>query len=381
MGDVLIIGGGFAGLEVARVLARKRSGLLGRRVLVVDFRETSDFLPILPDVAAGRLRPRSAAVDSAAVCDRLGVNFTRGEVARVDPALKEVTLADGSVLAYEFLVIACGSMTNFYGMEDVRRGALKLDSVADARRILKAVTEHPEKKILIAGGGYTGVEIASQLAWMFRRRKTKKFSVSLIEKGEDILGVLPEWMREYCRANLSRLKVSIHTECVLKDVSESRVTLSNGMVFEDVQVIWAAGVRTPDFVNALPFEKDRQGRLRVDTAMRCADAIFAVGDAASCVFGGSTLRMAVQFSLAEADVAGKNILRLIKGASRLAFFRPLDLGLIVPMANRVACGRVLFIKVKGILAWLFHYAMCVYRSQTLNSRRNLVADILRGRAL
>ena len=378
MGDILIIGGGFAGLEAARVLSKKRSGLLGRRVLVVDVKETSDFLPVLPDVAAGRVRPKSAAVDVAAFCDRLGVNFTRGEVARVDPGVREVYLADGSVLGYEFLVISCGTTTNFYGMEDVRRYAVKLDSVGDAAKMLKIVTDHPEKKILIAGGGYTGVEIASHLASMFRRRKIKKYSVSIIEKGEDILGVLPEWMREYARANLSRLKISIHTECSLSEIAQDRAKLSNGMAFEDVLVVWAAGVRAPDFVGKLPFEKDRQGRLKVDASMRCGDGIFAVGDAAVVTHRGVSLRMAVQFSLAEADIAAKNILRSIKGA-HLVSFRPLDLGLIVPMANRVACGRVFLFRVKGIVAWLFHYAMCVYRSWTIKNRWQLTADVIRSK--
>ncbi len=374
MGDIVIIGAGFAGLEAARVLSKNRARLLGRRVIVIDAKKTFDFLPILPDVTGGRIRQESAVMELADHLERIHVNFEAGEVVRVDTDTREVFLKSGGILTFEFLIVACGSVTNFYGMDDIQRRSLKLDSAQDAVAIQNVIATYPGKKILVIGGGYTGVEIASNLALLFRHKRVKKYSISIVEKGEDILGSLPQWMKDYCRVNLCGLHVNIHLECSLKEATDQRVKLSNGIEFEDYLLVWAAGVVTPAFVRELKFEKDRQGRLIVDEHMRFGEGCFAVGDAAAFKHKGAALRMSVQFSIVEAGVAAKNVLRLIRGEKSLARYRPCDLGLLVPMANKKACGKVLFIKVSGFAAWVLHYVMCIYRSLSFRNRLGIFCD-------
>lgn len=374
MGDIVIIGGGFAGLEAARVFARNRKRLGDRRVILIDAKSTSDFLPVLPDVAASFIPKEHAALDLESYLERLNVNFENNEVARIDTQAREVILKGGGVLSFEYLVLACGTVTNFYGQEDVRRRALKLDSADDALVLLNTVTTYPAKKILIVGGGYTGVEVASSLAMYFRRRKIKKYSIHLIERGEDILGVLPEWVRDYCRVNLCALRVDIHTGVSIKEIADQRLTLSSGMEFDDYLLIWTAGVQTPSLVSSLNAEKDAQGRLLVDPYLRFADVCFAAGDAAAFRHGNRALRMAVQFSLAEGALAARNILRLVAGKKKLCRYRPLDLGLLVPMANKKAAGRVLFVRTWGIAGWIMHFIMCAWRSLGANNRMGICCD-------
>jgi NADH dehydrogenase len=376
MGDIVIIGGGFAGQAAGRVFARARSRLGGRRVLLVDARSTRDFLPVLPDVAGGRVRSKSVQADLSGFGERYGINVTPGEVTRLDPTTREIFLSDGRVLSYEFCVIACGSVTHFYGMADVARHAFKLDSVADAIALKGLLDVSPSKRFVIVGGGYTGVEIASNIALALKRRRTPKPSVAIVEKGEDILAMLPVGVRDHIRAGLGRYRVAIHTECSLLEVTESRARLSNGLIFEDAAVIWAAGVVTPPFVQALPWEKDHQGRIKVDATLRCDASCFAAGDAASFDVKKRPLRMAVQFALTEGAHAAKNIVRLI-AQKPLARYLPVDLGFIVPLAPKDSCGRVFRIPVKGWVGWLFHYFMCVMASFTWGNRRDLVADIAR----
>lgn len=377
MGDIVIIGGGFAGLEAVRVLVQNRKKLGGRRVIVVDAKPTFDFLPVLPDVCGSFIPREHATLDLREYLAKLKVNFENDEVVRIDTKASEVLLKKGGVLSYEFLVLACGTMTNFYGDADIARRALKCDTADDALMLLNTVSTYPSKKILIIGGGYTGVEIAAHLASFLRHRRIKKYSIHIIEKGEDILGPLPAWMKDYARLNLCALRVDVTTNASLKEVADKRVKLSNGMEFEDYLLIWAAGVQTPGFVRDLKFEKDDQGRLFVDFALKFADKCFAVGDAAAFKHKGKTIRMAVSFSMAEAKAAAKNILRLIASKKTLRPYRPLDLGLLVPMANKKAVGRVLFFRVWGWAGWFFHYAMCVYRSIGVKNKCGIALDCLK----
>ena len=135
-----------------------------------------------------------------------------------------------------------------------------------------------------------------------------------------------------------------------------------------------AGVQTPLFVRDLPFDKDKQGRLIVDAHMRFSDGCFAVGDAASFSYKGKTLRMAVQFSMAQARVAAKNILGLIRGEKKSVRYQPIDLGLLVPLANKKACGKVLGLRVWGFAGWFLHYLMCIYRSISFKNRFGVFCD-------
>jgi NADH dehydrogenase len=377
MGDIVIIGGGFAGLEAVRVLVKNRKKLGARRVIVIDAKPAFDFLPVLPDVCGSVVPREHATLDLREYLGRLKVNFENDEVTRIDTQAGEVVLKKGSVLSYEFLVLACGTVTNFYGNADAARRALKCDTADDALMILNTVSTYPSKKVLVIGGGYTGVEIAGHVASFLRRRRIKKYSVSIVEKGEDILGPLAEWIRDYARVDLCALRVHVVTDASLKEIADSRVKLSNGMEFEDPLLIWAAGVQTPAFVRDLKFEKDGQGRLFVDPFLRFSDACFAVGDVAAFRHKGKTLRMAVQFSVAQAGVAAHNILRCIASKKALRSYRPLDLGLLVPTANKKAVGKVLFFRAWGLVGWFFHYAMCVYRSIGAKNKCGIALDCLR----
>lgn len=376
MGDIVIVGGGFAGLEAARVLSKRRSRLGERRILLVDAKSHFDFLPILPDVAGGRIGKNHASMERAQVLEKLGVNFSQDEVVKIDADKKEIFLKSGYVLTYEFLVLAPGSVTDFFNNADIQRHALKLDTSDDAQMIKNVVTTYPTKNILVVGGGYTGVEIASQLACLLKRKKVKKYSLSIIEKGEDILSSLPDWMKDYCRINLCSLKVHVHTDCSLKEVNERNVKLSNGLEFSNTLLIWTAGLRAPAFVRELKFDKDNQGRLFVGADLSFHKDAFAIGDAACYKYKDKPLRMSVQFSIAQARVAATNIIRLIEKKEKLVSYKPLDLGFLVPLANRKACGKILFFRIWGIAGWLCHYVMCIYRSLSLKNRLDLVSDAI-----
>ncbi|HQP92120.1 MAG TPA: FAD-dependent oxidoreductase, partial [Candidatus Omnitrophota bacterium] len=277
MGDIVVIGGGFAGLSACRKLSGKRKPLGNRRIIVIDPRQTFDFLPVLPDIGGSFIPREHASVDLREYLEKIGVNFENDEVIRVDLKSREVFLKNSTILTYEYLIVASGSATNFYGNEEIRRRALKLDSVEDAQVLLNTVTTYPNKKILVVGGGYIGIEIATNLAALMRRKKIKKYSINIIERGQDILGPLPDRLKDYCRINLSALRVNLFTDASVKELTDKSVYLSNGLVFDDYLLIWAAGVNTPSYVRQFEVEKDAQGRLMVDDYLRFNEVCFAAG--------------------------------------------------------------------------------------------------------
>jgi NADH:ubiquinone reductase (H+-translocating) len=370
---VIIIGCGFAGSTAARFLSRFRNEA---DVTVIDRRQTFDFLPTIPDIIGRGIQPESLMYPMVRLTDNLKFDFVNDEVKKVDLSANTVSTSRQS-FNYDYLLIASGSETNFYGNDEIKRHAYKLDSVAAAVAILGALREKRIDSCLIAGGGYTGVEIASGLSMYFRRNSLRK-KVTIIERASSILGPLPEWMKAYTARNLTNnLGVDILTGTAVDKAFDERVILSDGKVFGNAMLIWVAGVRTSDFLRGIDLEKNPQGRLRVDEYMKIRDNCFVAGDCANVYHGGSFLRMAVQFSIYGSLVAAANIIRSIRG-QELCKYRPVDAGYIIPMSNNRSCGQILGVKVKGRLATLMHFMMCIYRSYGLKNKLGVTGDLVKG---
>lgn len=378
MGDILIIGAGFAGLEAARFFARNRLKIGSRQVILVDAKPSFDFLPVLPDVAGGRIDAKNAVIDLSSYLRRLKINFQQDEVVRVDIQEKEVFLKSGRSLSYEFLLLTPGSVTNYYGFKELEGKAFELKTVNDALRLKKALEDDRAKSVLVAGGGYTGVEIAANLAFLLRRRGVKRPDIHIVEKGEDIVSSLPLWIQDYCRISLCAYRVSMHCSSFIKEVTSEHVKLSNGVEFKNYLLVWTAGVASPAFTGSIDVKKDTQGRFIVDEYMGIDRSgnrgCYAAGDLANFKYKGRPLRMAVQFSIAQGRLAAKNITRSIAG-KKLLCYRPRDLGFLVPLSNGKACGKVLFFRMFGFLGWVLHYGMCIWRSLSFKNRFGLFCNV------
>lgn len=368
---VIILGGGFAGLAAARVLGRRRY----LAVTLIDRKATSDFLPLLPDMAGGHITPEAGAISLAEMGRRFGFEFVPDSIENLDPAANR---ADGRAASYAFdyAIIASGSQTAFYGNTSARECALALDDLRDARRLQAAADAASVRTVLVIGGGYTGVEIATQLRQRFLRQG-RRIPIALVERGPAILSALPGWMREYAIDNLARMDITVMPQCQVAEARPDRVVLSNGQSFESPLLVWAAGVETPGYVRNLAVPKTAQGRLEVDDCLRVDERVFSAGDTTAWSRDGiPPLRMSVQFALAQGGLAAENILRSIRG-ERLEAYRPLDLGYIVPMGNLGSCGSVLGRDVRGLPASLLHYVMCAYRSWGLRNKRLVLQSLLR----
>ncbi len=385
--NIAVIGGGFAGISALRRLTRCRKTLPPDfEVVLIDRKDCSEFLPLLPDVAGGWMRPEPLSTDLRPLAESRGSGFIRDEVTEVDLKKKKITLAGGS-LDYEFLLICPGSETNFFGSAQARDNCFKLDCVADALRIQDTLSARAvaasRLNVVVVGGGYTGIEIATNIRFLLTGQKAD-FHVSIVEKAPEILMMVPAWMRAEVRRELAALDVELALNDSLRSYDGRTAALESGRKIENAFCVWAAGVKTPPFVEKLAVEKERT-RIKVTQDLRIGgweDAgVFVAGDAASFHDrkSGAPIRMAVMFSIGQGVVAARNIAAGILHRP-LSEYRPVDLGYLIPMAHGRACGPVVGIKARGFAGYLMHYYMCIYRSESRN-RPEIVKDFLRKRAV
>lgn len=372
MNRIVIIGAGFSGISCLATL--KKHGQ-GQEIIIIDKSKFFNFLPVLPDVIGRSIDPGHLTYDLSGLKAGNNFRFINDEVKEVLAEDRQV-ITSSETIGFDYLAVCSGSETNFYNNEEARKLAFKLDNASDAGKIIGALTKNNFSNFLISGGGYTGVEVATNIR-RYLNKKRKGGRVVIIERSPSILGPLPDWMKDYVSMNLRGLDIECVTNVTVQSVTERNVVISNGAHFDDAMLIWAAGVRTADFIQKLTLGKNPQGRIKVGADLTFAPGCFAGGDAALFPCAGGYLRMAVQFAIAQGRVIAANIINSIK-ARKMSIYKPLDLGYIIPMANNRACGNILGRDILGPIPVIMHYFMCVYRSYGLKNKLGLLGDLLKG---
>jgi len=376
---VVIVGGGFAGLEVARALPRG-----GFVATVVDRRNFHLFQPLLYQVATGGLSPADIATPLRAVLARRpNVTVLRGEVVDVDPATRAVVLADGARLAYDTLVVATGTTHDYFGRDDLARRAPGLKTLEDATairsRILDAF-EHAERDddpesrrdrltFVVVGGGPTGVELAGAIGELaratlrdnFRRFDPASARVVLVEAGEDVLPSFPPGLRRAARRSLESLGIEVRTGTRLVAADRSGVTVASGSAETRIPcsvVLWAAGVRASALGGVLRdrvgAELDRAGRVIVnpDATVPGHPDIFVLGDLARLEdSAGRPLPGIAPVAMQMGRYAARAIVERADGRSP-APFRYRDKGSLAVIGRAAAVAWFGRVRVTGYPAWL-----------------------------
>ncbi|MFH2138768.1 MAG: FAD-dependent oxidoreductase [Candidatus Omnitrophota bacterium] len=370
MKRIVIIGGGFSGLAAAAYLKKYKEQV---EVVLIDRKKETVFLPLLPDILSCRINYEFLSAELAVLAEKFSFKFIHGCVSGIDLKENKVSFAEENIY-YDYLIIAAGSQTNFYNNIPLSKSAFKLDDIEDAKIILNNLDSDEFDTFVISGGGYTGIEIATNIhRYFIRKRKTKK--IIIIEKSKKFLGLVPEYMREYVINNLSALGVEMRVDSEVESALENKVVLKNKECFDKAMLIWAAGVKAQDFLKNITADVDSQGRIFVDEYLRLSNNCFCCGDTAHFKQDPAALRMSVQFAIMQGETAAMNVIR---NMDKLTFLKysPRDLGYIIPMANNKACGIVLGFKVKGFLAVKLHYLMCIFRSVTLKNKLGIISNLL-----
>lgn len=297
---VVIIGGGFAGINLIRHLENRKEF----SITLVDKNNYNFFPPLLYQVATGFLEASNISYPFRKMFqEKQNIRFRMGELQKIIPDENTVILSSGS-LQYDYLVLAIGTESNFFGMEDIRKNAIPMKNVNDAlvmRNYLlqqlesATLTTDPEEKeklltIVIAGGGPTGVEVSGMLAEMRKfiiRKDYPELSgtgtmshIYLIDGGSHLLKPMSRESQEDAYRALTSLGVEFKLNLHVKDFRDDKVLLSDGSQIKTKTLIWTAGV-TAKTVEGLPSESYGRGKRLLTNATNKVNSttnIFAIGD-------------------------------------------------------------------------------------------------------
>ncbi|MFO7963401.1 MAG: FAD-dependent oxidoreductase [Desulfobacterales bacterium] len=373
MKRVVIVGGGFGGLAAAKGL----SHLPAVDVTLINRFETMHFKPLLPDIISRSIPIRHMVYPIEAYRHAYGFRFVLDEVSRIELEQGLVT-AKKETIPYDYLIMATGSETNFYGNDPLKEKALKLDDVYDGDRIAYAVSRGGYDTFVVCGGGYTGVEVATHIRKHLQVHHQNK-SVTIVEMADSILGPVPDWMKAYTRNNLANWNIDILLETRVNGIENREVTLSDGNTFKNALLIWSAGMKAPGIVDRLDTPKESQGRISTDAFLRFSENAYAVGNTGCYPSQGNCPRMAAQMAVRQGSHAAENILRSMRGQG-LAAFKPVDYGFFIPMANWNSCGTFLGKKVSGSLATFLHYFVSAYRLAGAANKLNVMRHALMSKS-
>jgi NADH dehydrogenase len=370
---IVIIGGGFGGMEVAQ----KLKGLKAQTVLFDKYNHHC-FQPLLYQVATSALESSSIVFPFR---KRFGSQhdfyFRLAEVLRIKPEEQCIETSIGSV-RYDYLVIANGAATNFYGMKDVEANAMPMKTIIDSIKLRNTIIRNFETALLtddrefqnslmdyvIVGGGPTGVELAGAFSELkhhvfpkdYPELELSQMDIHLVEATPRLLNGMSDGASRKALDYLQRMGVKVHLNCAVKSYDGYEVLFNTGEKLITRTMIWAAGVKGQGIDGISPDFFGRGHRLLVDEFNRLKgyDNIFAIGDAAlmtaEAAFPNGHPQMA-QPAIQQGRLVAQNIKRLI-GNKPMKPFRYKDLGAMATVGRNKAVADLGAFKTQGFFAWV-----------------------------
>jgi NADH dehydrogenase len=380
---IVVLGGGFAGLEAIRVLERR----LGRRtdveLLLVSDRNYLLFTPLLPQVASSLVEPRHIVQPIRDIRGARHFRFRRDSVQAIELAAQQVITAEGT-LPYDRLIIALGGTTATFGVPGVELHALnykRLDDAVLLRDHLIDLAEHADHEpdvarrrrmltVCVVGGGYTGVELIAELQDFFhsyvvpryRGIEPGDYRLLLVEAGDEILrGVHPR-LAKSARRRLAREGIEVRTRTRVTRVLAGAVEVNDGPAIPSGLVVWAAGVKGSPVLADIPVARDRLGRIIVDQFLRIPGhpQVFGAGDAITIEGKPEASIPVIPAALAHGHLAAENLMAGLAGKP----LQPVDFaprGMLVSLGERDAVVEVMGIRLSGYFAWLFWNAVHLFK--------------------
>lgn len=376
----VILGAGFAGIEVARAL-----GAAGLPVVLIDRQNHHLFQPLLYQVATAALSPADIAEPIRKMLRRHpSVEVMLDEAAGIDTRARTVRLASGTSIAYGRLVIATGATHSYFGHDEWADFAPGLKTIEDARQIrsrLLLAFERAEMSrdpaeqrrlmtIAVIGGGPTGVELAGSIAELarytlakdFHRIRAEEATVLLLEAGERILAAFPDELAAYAQAKLQKLGVTVRTRCAVERITQNSVTAA-GQEIAVGFAIWAAGVKASRMGSLLGVPTDRAGRVAVnsDFSVPGLADVYVLGDLALLVDeSGKPLPGLAQVAKQEGIYLGRALAKTIVTGAPSPPFRFHNRGNTAIIGRHAAVFDFGWWQIRGCLAWSFWALIHVY---------------------
>ena len=387
---VVIIGGGFGGIELAKALKNK-----GVQVVMLDRHNYHTFQPLLYQVATAGLEPDSIAGPLRRIFEKQKDFFFRmAKVTEISPVAKEVTTPAGKI-RYDYLVIATGSTTNYFGNKTVEEKSFPLKKIPQALDLRSHILQNFEKltltedpaeteklmNVVIVGGGPTGVELAGALGELkkhvlphdYPELDFGKMKIFLVEGMGKLLGGMSERSSEKALEFLKKFDVDVLLNRIVKEYDGERVLLSDGTVLLSDTLIWAAGVKGEVVPGLNPDVYIGGSRIAIDEYNRVKgyEDVFAIGDIALC----STKEypkghpMLAPVAMQQGKLLAKNLVK-IRQKKPLKPFKYNNQGVMATVGRNKAVVELPFISFRGIFAWFVW--MFVHLMSIVGFRNKLV---------
>jgi NADH dehydrogenase len=384
---VVIVGAGFGGMSAAQALGNKPVD-----VLVLSRTDYHGFWMLLYQVAGGQLEPSTIARPAAAMLRRYrNTRFMVAEVRGVDLERRQV-ITESQEIPYDYLILAAGSTTHYFGREGYRAHTLGLHDVEEAERLRDRVSAafaqaareaNPRRRralmtVAIVGGGPTGVELAGAFAELIRSPIADAHPaldmsgarVVLIEGGETILGTFPANLQRSARRQLESLGVEVRLGAAVTDIDGEAVSLADGARLEAHTVVWAAGVRAAPLADALGVALGRGARVPVvaDLSLPGHPEVAVIGDMAYLERSpGAPYPMVAQVAMQMGKTAGGNVLSRAAGRAPRTFSY-FDFGQMAMVGRGAAIFDSAGLLMDGVIGWLLWLGVHLFYLPGLTNR-------------
>ncbi len=367
---VVIIGGGFAGVSLAKKLKNKNF-----QVVLLDKHNYHNFQPLMYQVATGGLEAGSIAYPIRKIVQEHSETFFRmALVERIDTANKKVVTDIGTIY-YDYVVIATGSTNNYFGNREIEQHSMVMKTIPEALNIRSLILENfelalqtndiEERKALmnfvIVGAGPTGVELAGALAEMKKAVLPKDYpdldvsmmEINLVQGGDRVLDAMSKKSSKAAEKFLKQLGVKIHLNAIVSGYDGTTVTTKDGLSFKTEAVIWSAGVKGAP-VEGIAESVDRASRVRVNdfNQVEGFEDVFALGDVAAMYgekfkFGHP---MMAQPAIQQGELLAENLVRLANKQSLKKFVYN-DKGSMATIGRNKAVVDLPKFHFNGVFAW------------------------------
>ena len=397
MTRIVVLGAGFGGLEAMLGLERRLPGEPGVELTLVSEQNYFLFTPLLPQVVSCYIEPRHIVQSLRDIRRQRAFGFLRARATALDLARRQVQL-DTGLLPYDYLVLALGSTTDFFGTAGAAEHCFSLKGLEEAvalRDHLLDLFEHADHEpdtarkrdlltLVVVGGGYTGVELVAELRDLVYRHIVPRYRginagearLVLLEAADNILlGVDPALARR-ARQKLAREGIEVRIRAKVTRVTPEGVEVNEREQIRAGAVIWTAGVRANPLAESLPAAKDRSGRLIVTSQLELSGfpGVFAIGD--NAVVEKSAPEQSPRIApvaLAQGRVVAENIARAMKGETLEPFeFEPA--GMLVSLGMNDAVIQVMGLKFAGYFAWLAWNAIHLLKLVGLKKQLQVALD-------
>ncbi|MFN0112415.1 MAG: NAD(P)/FAD-dependent oxidoreductase [Blastocatellia bacterium] len=374
---VVIIGAGFGGLTAAQALRKAPV-----RVTVVDRTNHHLFQPLLYQVAMAGLSPADIAAPIRSILrSQKNVTVLLAESTGVDFANREVVLGEQR-LVYDYLLLATGGRTSYFGHDEWEQfapGLKDLDDAVEIRRRVLMAFEAAEREtdpvrrrelltFVVVGGGPTGVELAGSIAELsryvlardFRTIRPEAAEILLLEGGDKILASFTPDLSESALQQLTALGVKVRTGAQVTNIDETGVYLADEKI-NTASVIWGAGVRATALTASLGVETDRAGRIVVakDLSIPGHSEVFAIGDMTLFIQDGKPLPGVSPVAMQMGQCVARNIAKDLASKPREEFHYT-DKGTMATIGRKAAIAHVGKLKLSGLPAWLFWLGLHIF---------------------